>query len=231
MRYKAKSVVFLLPVVVGLLALPGEARAGDFLDTRVTFTLGDDNFLADAGETMVDSPIIGFGTRPGYDLFFDNLDTQYSGRENLLHLVLYKKLPGFIYGLTTEAAIVLKYNFSDSRDGALEDDGTYLRLVYRFDKTLKKGRRLDIVLFPASTDRFRAGYLYDLTWGGAKIFPGAYRHLTPGAKISFLWSTGYAFVGFKTARILTNPPEGGGTSPKGGRTRPSGVGWPDSAST
>ncbi|MFH2008852.1 MAG: hypothetical protein ABI333_19850 [bacterium] len=205
----------LAATLVCLLGLPTTARAGDFLDTRITFTLGDDNFLADAGKTMVDSPIVGFGNRPGYDLFFDNLDTQYSGRENLLHLVLYKKLPGFIYGLTTEAAIVLKYNFSDSRDGALQDDGTYLRITYAFNKTDKKGARLAVVLFPASTDRFRVGYIYDLTWGGAGIFPGAYRHMTPGAKVNFNWKGGYAFVGGKTARILTNPPEGGGDEAEG----------------
>ncbi|MDY0004234.1 MAG: hypothetical protein RBU30_23240 [Polyangia bacterium] len=210
----------LFPIVatLGLLtALPLNARAGDFLDTRVTFSLGDDNFRANAGETMVDSPIFGFGNRPGYDLFFDNLDTQYSGRENLLHLVLYKKLPGFIYGLTTEAAVVLKYNFSDSRDGALQDDGTYLRIVYDFDRNpeAKRGRKLDVTFFPVSTDRFRVGYLYDLTWGGARIFPGAYRNMTPGIKASFNWSSGYAFLGAKTARVLTNPEEGGGDTSEG----------------
>lgn len=206
-----------LLLLAGLAVSPGRARAGDFLDTRVTFTLGDDNFLANAGETMVDSPKFGFGNRPGYDLFFDNLDTQYSGRENLLHLVLYKKLPGFIHGLSTEAAIVLKYNFSDSRDGALQDDGTYLRVVYRFRPGAEgdRGPKLEVVLFPVSTDRLRVGYLYDLTWGGAAIFPGAYRSMTPGIKLSVVWSNGYAFLAGKTARILTNPPEGGGDTSLG----------------
>ncbi len=209
--------LFLLLLTTALLAAaPRAAWAGDFLDTRVTFTLGDDNFLADAGETMVDSPRFGFGNRPGYDLFFDNLDTQYSGRENLLHLVLYKKLPGFIHGLTTEAAIVLKYNFSDSRDGAFEDDGTYLRIQYHIDKDEdSKGRKIDVVLFPASTDRFRVGYLYDLTWGGAAIFPGAYRKMTPGVKFAYNWTWGYFFFGAKTARILTNPEEGSSDTSEG----------------
>lgn len=210
-----KTLLIALLSLCALAALPGPARAGDFIDTRVTFTLGDDNFLAKAGETMVDSPRFGIGNRPGYELFFDNLDSQYSGRENLLHLVLYKKLPGFIYGLTTEAAIVLKYNFSDSRDGALQDDGTYLRVEYNFDGKRKDGRRLEVVMFPVSTDRMRVGYLYDLTWGGARIFPSAYRSMTPGFKAQFNWSNGYAFAGFKTARMLTNPPEGGGDTSEG----------------
>lgn len=209
----------LLPLTattVMLLLLAGQARAGDFVDTRLTFTFGDDNFLANAGETMVDSPRIGFGDRPGYLLFFDALDTQYSGRENLLHLVLYKKMPGFAPGLTTEAAIVVKSDFSDANDIKFLDDGTYLKLTYDFSRGLsKKPTEIDITLFPISTDRFRVGYLYDLSWGGAKIFASAKGNLTPGAKIGVRWSTGYAFAGMKTARILTNPPPGGGETSKG----------------
>lgn len=188
----------------------------NFVDTRITFTFGDDNFRADAGETMVDSPRIGFGDRPGYNLFFDNLDTQYSGRENLLHLVLYKKMPGFIPGLTTEAAIVAKADFSDANNIRFLDDGTYLRLDYDFSQgRVKNAPALDITMFPISTDRFRVGYLYSITWGGSRIFPGAKDNLTPGAKVQFRWKWGYAFAGMKTARILTNPPPGGGETAKG----------------
>jgi hypothetical protein len=210
--------VYLLFVAVLLMAAAPRAASADenFVDTRLTFTFGDDNFMADAGETMVDSPLIGFGDRPGYTLFFDNLDTQYSGRENLLHLVLYKKMPGFVPGLTTAAAIVVKSDFSDANNIRFQDDGTYLRLVYNFRRVVsKKGPKLDITLFPISTDRFRVGYLYSLTWGGAAIFPGAKDNLTPGAKVSFYWRSGYAFAGMKTARILTNPPPGGGEESTG----------------
>lgn len=208
------SSLLVIPLLLSLAAR--EAHAGDFVDTRLTFTFGDDNFRADAGETMVDSPRIGFGDRPGYRLFFDNLDSQYSGRENLLHLVLYKKMTGFSPGLTTEAAIVVKSDFSDANNIKFMDDGTYLRLVYDFSRGLSKNApQIDITLFPISTDRFRVGYLYSLTWGGAGIFPGAKGNLTPGAKISFKWSFGYAFAGMKTARILTNPAPGGGEGGEG----------------
>ena len=209
--------LLILATAVLLTAWSQSARAeSNFVDTRLTFTFGDDNFMADAGETMVDSPRIGFGDRPGYNLFFDNLDTQYSGRENLLHLVLYKKMPGFIPGLTTEAAIVAKADFSDANNIRFMDDGTYLRLVYNFSKGRSTSApSLDITLFPISTDRFRVGYLYSLTWGGAKIFPGAIDNLTPGAKVMFRWKWGYAFAGMKTARILTNPPPGGGEESTG----------------
>ena len=198
--------VWRLGLVAALLLLGSRAWASDFVDTRLTFTFGDDNFLADAGETMVDSPKIGFGDRPGYKLFFDALDSQYAGRENLLHLVLYKKMPGFVRGLSTEAAIVVKADFSDARNIGFLDDGTYLRMVYDFSRgSSPNGLKLDVTMFPFSTDRFRVGYLYSLTWGGSKIFPGAKNNLTPGVKVSLKWKGGYAFAGMKTARILTNP--------------------------
>ncbi len=202
-------------VITTLWSRTAEAE-NNFVDTRLTFTFGDDNFRAVAGDTMVDSPRIGFGDRPGYRLFFDNLDTQYSGRENLLHLVLYKKMPGFLPGLTTEAAIVAKADFSDARNIRFMDDGTYLRLVYDFSGgKVKNSSSMDVTLFPISTDRFRVGYLYSITWGGARIFPGAKDNLTPGARFQFNWKWGYAFAGMKTARMLTNPPPGGGETSKG----------------
>ena len=60
-----KRTIITLAALAILIAAPTTARAGDFLDTRVTFTLGDDNFLADAGKTMVDSPLFGFGNHLG----------------------------------------------------------------------------------------------------------------------------------------------------------------------
>ncbi len=177
-----------------------------FVDTRISFILGDDDFFHKAGETIVDSPLPGFGNRPGYELFFDNLDSARTGRENQLHLVLYKKLEGYIPGLVTEGAIVTRYDFSSSRDGKLQDAGTYMLIRYQ-----EPGRgEFAVTMFPVSTDRFRLGYLYDLTWGGADAFPGAARQLTPGIKFNYRTPEMYAFMGFKTAKILTNPPPGSG---------------------
>ena len=36
------------------------------------------------------------GDRKSYRLFFDNLNSRFAGRENLTHLALYKRMPGFI---------------------------------------------------------------------------------------------------------------------------------------
>lgn len=176
-----------------------------FVDTRIAFILGDDDFLHKAGETIVDSPLPGFGNRPGYELFFDNLDSARTGRENQFHIVLYKKLAGYIPGLVTEGAIVTRYDFSASRDGKLQDAGTYLLVRYQEPGTLGE---FSVTMFPVSTDRFRLGYLYDLTWGGADVFASAYRQMTPGIKLNYRSADLYAFLGFKTARVLTNPPPG-----------------------
>lgn len=175
-----------------------------FVDTRIAFILGDDDFLHKAGETIIDSPLPGFGNRPGYELFFDNLDSARTGRENQFHLVLYKKLAGYIPGLTTEGAIVTRYDFSSSRDGKLQDAGTYLLVKYA-----EPGRgEFSVTMFPVSTDRFRLGFLYDLTWGGADTFAAASKQLTPGIKFNYRTPDLYAFLGFKTAKVLTNPPPG-----------------------
>ncbi len=176
-----------------------------FVDTRIAFILGDDDFLHKAGETIVDSPLPGFGNRPGYELFFDNLDSARTGRENQFHIVLYKKLAGYIPGLVTEGAIVTRYDFSAARDGKLQDAGTYL--LVRYEEPGTKGE-FSLTMFPVSTDRFRLGYLYDLTWGGADTFASAYRQMTPGIKFNYRAPDLYAFLGFKTARVLTNPPPG-----------------------
>ncbi len=187
----------------GLLHQPVHSSPeSNFVDTRISFIFGDDDFLHKAGETIVDSPLPGFGNRDGYELFFDNLNSARTGRENQLHLVLYKKLAGYIPGIVTEGAIVTKYDFSSSRDGNLEDDGTYLLIRHKNSNNSE----LSLTMFPVSTDRFRLGYLYDLTWAGASSFPDSYRRLTPGIKFAYESKNTYGFAGFKTARMLTNPP-------------------------
>jgi len=162
-------------LVLGL-CLPTPAHAGEFLDTRVTFTMGDDNFLKNAGEQVPDSPRLGIGDRPGYEFPSDNLNLATTGRENELHLVLYKRMEGILPGLTTEAAAAIELNMfemvqdSPSLKRVLKDDSSYIRLSYAIDKDKKGDKYIDLVLFPLSGDRFRVGYLYDLTWGGSNSF-------------------------------------------------------------
>lgn len=190
---------------------PGGAEGRGFMDTRLTWTFGDDDFTHKTGELMPLSPTFSVGERSQYRLFFDNLNSRFSGRENLTHLVMYKKLPAFIDHLSTEAALVLRFDLAQlaantgNLNAALYDSGSYLRLFYATGDSDKTG--LGLTFFPLDTDRFRLGYLYDLSWGGTaaainqSIFPrlsGA----APGAKIQYDHDKFYVFGGFKTATII-----------------------------
>ena len=203
------------PNTVNPEAVVRPTSTGNFMDTRLTWTFGDDDILHRTGTTQPLSPLPSIGDRPGYRLFFDNLNSRFSGRENLAHLVLYKKMPAFIENLDTEAALVLRFDMQSlaAQNGnvnqALYDAGSYLRLFYNMGKD-KSGnsKGVGLTFFPLDTDRFRLGYLYDISWGGTNvainqsIFPrlvGA----SPGAKLQFDLGDGiYFFGGFKTASIV-----------------------------
>ena len=124
-------------LLLGLTAPP--ATAGDFMDTRLSFAISENNFFANPGETRDNSPGIGFGADSSNTLFFDNYDTKYSGFETLGHIVLYKKMPAFFEHLTTEASLVLRVA------GELSDDGSYIRLVYDISRGTHKDRNLELV--------------------------------------------------------------------------------------
>ena len=197
----------LLLLALFTLALAGEARAGDFMDTRISFTIGDDNFLKRAGEQIPDSPLLGIGDREGYELPFDNLDLATTGRENELHLVLYKKVDGILPGLVTEVAAAMEidlYALAEGRETkyVFGDDSSYIRLAYAIDAAKRGDRYLDLVLFPLSGDRFRVGYLYDLTWGGADMFPRR-RGPSPAFKLGGNHGMFYWWAGMKM--VLSQP--------------------------
>lgn len=190
------------------------ATHSDFVDTRLTWTFGDDDVLHRTGQTQPLSALPSIGDRPQYRLFFDNLNSRYAGRENLAHLVLYKKMPSWITNVDTEAAVVLRFDMAslaannNQLNQSLYDAGSYLRIFYNRGKDkngLAKG--LSLVFFPLDTDRFRLGYLYDISWGGTNaaqnqsIFPRL-NGSSPGAKVQYDFGDGmYLFGGFKTASI------------------------------
>jgi hypothetical protein len=198
-------------------AKPREVRAPraytPFMDTRLTWTFGDDDFLHKTGEAFPLSPNASPGDRPQYRLFFDNLNSRFSGRENVSHLVLYSRLPGFVKKMDTEAALVMRVNMtelasqSNNVNRVLEDAGTYLRLFYETGGDAKAPQGLGLTFYPIDTDRFRLGYLYDVTWGGTNgrvnqsIFPRL-QGSAPGAKVQYDGAGWYLFGGFKTASII-----------------------------
>jgi hypothetical protein len=196
--------------VVGL--PPAGASASNFMDTRLTWTFGDDDVLHPTGQLIPLSQNFNIGDRSQYRLFFDNLNSRYNGRENLTHLVMYKKMPGFIPHLTTEAAVAIRFDLAalasntGNLNAAIYDAGSYIRLFYNTnDNHPREG--ISATFFPLDTDRFRLGYLYNISWGGTaasineSIFPSI-QGSAPGMKVQYDRKDFYAYAGFKTASIV-----------------------------
>src|SRR5262249_57694535 len=114
------------------------ARAGDYVDTRLNFTITDENVLVKPGETNPSVPGVRIGQPNSLGiLFFDNYDTRYTGYENLTHLVIYKKMGTRRF--TAEAAYVLRLlQFTDVNLSSI-DDGSYIKITYWFDPNHESG--------------------------------------------------------------------------------------------
>lgn len=199
-------------------------RGGDFIDTRITFVFSDDNVFAGPGETLVNSPSPDFGPRDGNFFPFENLDSRDSGQETLSHLVLYRQMPGYIRGLHTEAALVLRTRLYGAGNVSLQDDGSYIRMAIdlgdsgggrpavdagqanaeddpdRLPRMQAADTNLELVLFPYTSERFRLGYAWDLTWGGRDIFTEVNRRPVPALKLQFNHPALYTFAGIKTTQ-------------------------------
>ncbi len=190
-------------------ALPSPARAGDFMDTRLTWTFGDDDLSRRAGEKVPDSPLPGIGDRKGYELFMDNLNSKTKGRENLTHIALYKKMDGFIDGMTTEAGLVLKLDIGaltattdPNIKDVLMDDGTFLRMSWSWASPEEAAKHnFGLTFFPFDTERFRLGYLWDISWGGGNIFSTRRNGPAPGFKFDITEGAFSAYAGLKTAKV------------------------------
>ena len=188
-------------------------RLGDFMDTRLSWTFGDDDLLHATGVAQPLSPDAAVGDRKTYRLFFDNLNSRFGGRENITHLGLYKKMPGFIDGLDTEASLVVRLDIAELAKGAnnlnkaIYDAGSYIRAFYHVDGKKDGKSGVGITLFPLDTDRMRLGYLYDISWGGTaaninqSIFPRI-QGGAPGGRLEFQGEKWGAFLGLKTAQLI-----------------------------
>lgn len=188
--------------LTGLLSFSAPAWASDFVDTRLSFVFADDNLLAGAGETTPNSPNARFGAGNQNTQFYDNFNTRFSGFETLSNVVLYKRMPAFFEGLTTEAALTILVLEQPSGGVTLVDNSSYIRLNYTPPGW---GERESISLtgFPVSADRFRLGYAYRISWGGSGIFTNrALAQGVPGAKLQVTRDRWYAYVGGKTALAL-----------------------------
>ena len=207
--------------LLALLAVCGGAtvaHAGDFVDTRLNFTLTNENVLVKPGETNPSVPGWRFGQPSQLGiLFFENYDTRYTGYENLTHLVVYKKME--TARVVLEGAYVLRLlQFTDVNLSSI-DDGSYIRIQYFFDRTRKSKRNIAFTAFPLNSDRMRLGYSWRISWGGSPIFfkynpdlpIGASAFVTntapaPGAKLQISDENWYAYVGAKTSTLLDRNP-------------------------
>lgn len=201
-----------------LVCLPAAAHANDFVDTRLNFTLTDENLLVKPGETNPSVPGLHIGQPSSLGLlFFDNYDTRYTGYENLTHLVLYKKIEGAHF--EAEGSMVLRFlEFSDVSLSSI-DDGSYLKLTYFPDASRVSKSNLSLVAFPMSADRMRLGYSYRLSWGGSPMFFKYNPDLptsaqvpvntapAPGARLQWSSERFNVWAGFKTSLLLNRNPE------------------------
>lgn len=176
-----------------------------FMDTRLAFTLTNENILAKPGETIPSVPGWRFGTPNSLGvLFFDNYDTRFSGFETLSHATMYRSYSR--NHLQAEGAFVLRINELAENNISLSDAGSYLVITNWKDPTHKDPTRISLTAFPVSSDRFRLGYSFRLSWGGTPEYKRA-RSSTPGAKLQYDFANGYAFVGAKSA-IVVDPSDG-----------------------
>ncbi len=174
--------------------------ASGFMDTRLAFTLTNENVLVKPGETIPSVPGWRFGVpRSRGVLFFDNYDTRYSGFETLSHAVMYRD---FHHGhFDAEAGFVLRINELSGSNISLSDDGSYIVLSNWKDPSHKDPTRISLTAFPVSADRFRLGYSYRLSWGGDPEY-GRAKSPTPGMKVQYDTENAYVFGGAKSAVIL-----------------------------
>ncbi|RJO66829.1 MAG: hypothetical protein C4523_11170 [Myxococcales bacterium] len=172
-------------------------RFSDFIDTKINIAYADDNLL----ENNEFSPAMGIGQR-NVSEFVGNAGEVRPVDINHTHLVLHHKSDGYLPGVLTEAALVIRFKLAtDAMSGqpqpSVGDDGTFLRAGYIFDHKTAKKTLIDLTGFPFDAERFLLGYHYDLTWGGMASFPQN-RDPVPGLRIGFEHPRFYVFAGFKT---------------------------------
>lgn len=184
----------------------------DFVDTRITFAFTNSNVFAGPGERLTPTSGYRIGVDPNFNLFLENVNTRFTGYESLSQIVLYKKMTGFWPLWETEAALAGRLA-ANLDTGAINffDAGTYLRVIRKLgDGPEDKVGSIDLTAFPVSSDRFRLGYTFLLSWGGTSIFPGKLvsrisEGAVPGIRLRWRAPEGkaYAFLGFKSALILS----------------------------
>lgn len=177
----------------------GEAGGNGIVDVRLNFTCGHENILVKPGESIPSVPGFRCGVpKSSAILFFDNYDTRFNGFENLDHQVMYKH---YEHGhIDAEGALVLRTQLAQDQP-YFDDGGSYLSVAWWQDAKRKGGKRVRFTGFPNSSDRFRLGYSYRLSWGGNEDFQRG-KTKPPGFKVQYDDDKMYAFAGAKTSLYL-----------------------------
>lgn len=189
-----------------------------FMDTRLDLTFVNENVLVKPGDTIPSVPGWRFGVPNSLGtLFFDNYDTRYSGYETMSHAVLYKNYRrdhmevegGLVMRISDNAGLASSSGTAiiGINPITLTDDGSYILVSYWKDPAHKDPRHISFTAFPVSSDRFRLGYSYRLSWGGNDEYQrviGSTNSSLPGAKVQFDGGDHYAFLGMKSAVVLNS---------------------------
>ena len=175
---------------------PPRPTWSDFVNTTLTFYIGDDNLLAGNEDG---SPNLGMANEYP-ELFFEGLNAEKQAVVSESHLVLYGGSAGYLPFVETEGAFVAEFELTRDPDdnqliGRFRDDGSYIGVEFFFNKS-KTGPSLKLTAWPYSADRFRLGYTYDLTWGGNTIWTRN-RGPVPGFKLNLDLEKFYVFIGAK----------------------------------
>lgn len=175
-----------------------KVKISDFMSTTLTFYIGDDNVLAGNKDG---SPNAGMGNEYP-ELFFEGLNAEKKNVVSETHLAVYAHTPGFMPFVDTEAAFVAEFELSSDPDddkliGRFRDDGSYVSATFWFNKE-KKGKNVRFTAWPYSSNRFRLGYTFDLTWGSNRIFADNAGGPAPGMKLNVDLERFYFFMGAKS---------------------------------
>ena len=145
-----------------------EPATGKWLNSRITFTFGDDNVLLDEGESKRNSPTAYFGACN--DSALDRtVENQCKGASNFTHLLIYRRLKLDKY-FQPEAALSINLDLGHTR---LADGGSYIKANYFMDD--RHETLWAITLFPVDSDVMRLGFYRDISFGGSNTFPRNFR--------------------------------------------------------
>lgn len=169
----------------------------DFVRSTITFYIGDDNVLAGPVDG---SPGVGMSNEYP-ELFFDGLNAEKAASVSETHMTLYGKMPGFLPFVDTEAALILEFEVAADPDNGqlstrIRDDGSYVGATFWFTRE-KTGKSVKFIAWPYNADRLRLGWLFDLSWGGNRIY---FRNEgpAPGFKLNVDLERFYAYIGAKS---------------------------------